>query len=64
MKLHSLAVVQDGVRDLDCEARGAVEAVPRGVRRRAGVRLERDVGAYGTLAGGAGLRGGAGRTGG
>ena len=55
----ALAVVEDGVCDFDGEARSAVEAVPGGVGRRAGVRLEGDVGADGTLAGWAWLRRGA-----
>ena len=44
---YSLAVVENRPVDLDGEARGAVEAVPGGVGRGAGVRLEGDVGPHG-----------------
>ena len=60
--VHSLAVVEDGDADLDGETGGAVEAVPGGVGRGAGVRLEGDVRPH-RGRGGAGLGGGPGRTG-
>ena len=55
-----LAIVENGPADLDGEAGGPVEAVPGGVCRRAGVRLEGDVGPHG----GAGGPGPGGRPGG
>ena len=44
---YSLAVVENGPVDFDGEAGGAVEAVPGGVGRGTGVRLEGDVGPHG-----------------
>ena len=44
---YSLAVVENGPVDLDGEAGRPVEAVPGGVGRGAGVRLEGDVGSHG-----------------
>ena len=44
---NSLAVVENAVLDLDGEAGGAVEAIPGGVGRGAGVGLEGYVGAQG-----------------
>lgn len=62
VSVGALAVVQDRVGDLHREARRAVQAVPRCVGRRAGVRLEGDVGSDGTLGRRARLRRGPGRT--
>ena len=45
--MYLLAIVQDGDANLDGEAGSAVEAVPGGVGRGAGVRLEGDVGPHG-----------------
>lgn len=41
---YLLAVVQQRFADFDGEARGLVEAIPFGVHRRTGVRVEGDVG--------------------
>ena len=43
---YSLAIVENGDANLDGEAGGPVEAVPGGVCRGTGVRLERDVGPH------------------
>jgi hypothetical protein len=40
---YLLAVVEQGVGDLDCEAGGSVQAVPSAVGRRTGKRVECDV---------------------
>lgn len=45
--MYSLAVVQNGLLNLDGEAGGAVEAVPCGVGGRAGEGLECYVGPHG-----------------
>ena len=39
-----LAIVENGLSDFDCETRGAIEAVIRGISWRTCIRLERDVG--------------------